>query len=103
MSNITWESGYYRNGKFWCEAPYVNGRVHGLARSWYENGQLQCETPYVNGRIHGLARSWHENGQLLFEVLWVKGIERPDLIKDRLSQVVLFGKVLVGREAWKRI
>jgi uncharacterized protein len=43
----------------------MNGRPHGLGRSWYPNGQLQSETPFCEGVMHGLCRYWAPNGQPL--------------------------------------
>jgi antitoxin component YwqK of YwqJK toxin-antitoxin module len=35
-----------------------------LSESWYDNEQLSEQLTYVNGKVHGLCKSWHENGQL---------------------------------------
>jgi antitoxin component YwqK of YwqJK toxin-antitoxin module len=64
---VNWERDNYDNGQLEYEIPYVNGKQHGIEKSWYENGQLSYEIPYVNDQRHGIERGWHPNGQLGWE------------------------------------
>ncbi|WP_394951252.1 toxin-antitoxin system YwqK family antitoxin [uncultured Helicobacter sp.] len=45
------EKGYYENGNVSYEAPYENGKQHGVAKEYYENGSLQAQVTYENGNI----------------------------------------------------
>jgi len=47
------KTSYWPNGKRWCEIPYVNGNVHGLAIGWYSNGNKRWETTCKNNIQHG--------------------------------------------------
>lgn len=49
----------------------------------------------ADGRRHGLARYYNEDGSFQRSTLWVDGTERPDLIKNKLAQVIIFGKCLI--------
>jgi antitoxin component YwqK of YwqJK toxin-antitoxin module len=43
------------------EAPYVDDRPHGIARSWHANGAPRSETRYEHG-VLAAARGWTEDG-----------------------------------------
>lgn len=66
---------------------------HGIYRAYFDNGQLSYEAPYIDGRKYGLCRGWSENGDLVFVRIYVNGRPQP-LPMPRLTQVVLFGKVV---------
>lgn len=53
---------YYKAGKPAYTYPYVNGKLHGQARTFDEAGRLASESTYVNGLAHGLRLSYHPNG-----------------------------------------
>lgn len=42
---------YLKNGQLSFDTPYVDGKLHGIRKSWYENGKLQCEESYVDGKL----------------------------------------------------
>jgi len=69
MSNIKWVRNHYCTGQLYCEIPFVNGQLHGVARGYNEDGTLRYEVPYVNGQ------------------------SREDLLKEenRLLRLVLLG------------
>jgi antitoxin component YwqK of YwqJK toxin-antitoxin module len=48
------------------EAPFVDGRPHGVKRSWYPSGQPRTETRYEHGEL-AEARAWSARGQPLSE------------------------------------
>jgi len=56
---------YYRNRQIRLENREVDGRLHGLCRTWHYNGQLSEELRYRHGHLHGNSRQWDEHGRLL--------------------------------------
>ena len=48
------------------EAPYVDGKLHGIRRSWYRDGRPELEARYERGSLQGLA-AWSEDGRSLSE------------------------------------
>jgi antitoxin component YwqK of YwqJK toxin-antitoxin module len=60
----------YSDGSKRDEVPFLDGREHGVARSWYRDGRLAGETTYVRGVKHGPRREWFENGLLRSEELF---------------------------------
>ena len=48
------------------EAPYVDGKLHGIKRSWYRNGKPELEARYERGSLQGV-KAWSEDGLLLSE------------------------------------
>lgn len=48
------------------EAPYVDGKLHGIRRSWYRSGKPELEARYERGRLQGV-RAWSEDGLSLSE------------------------------------
>ena len=61
---------YWGNGQKWFEAPYVNGKLHGIETWWHENGQKWMERPWVNGQLHGIETLWTEDGSLFCVEKW---------------------------------
>jgi hypothetical protein len=59
------ERYYYRNGQIRMESREVEGKFHGLCRSWHPNGQLAEASHYRHGLLHGTTRQWDRNGRLL--------------------------------------
>ncbi|HLO37485.1 MAG TPA: energy transducer TonB, partial [Lacibacter sp.] len=57
---------YYRSGKLFARRYFINGKQHGLDKSWYESGQLQDSAMYINGVAIGTEKGWHEDGSLRF-------------------------------------
>jgi len=56
---------YYRTNRVHVEIREVDGRFHGLYRTWHFNGQLAEELRYRHGFLHGISRQWNETGRLL--------------------------------------
>jgi len=46
--------------------PYVNGKIHGIARSWYDNGRMKEHRLFVIGNKTGEHHGWYETGALKF-------------------------------------
>jgi antitoxin component YwqK of YwqJK toxin-antitoxin module len=40
------EKWYYPDGKVKWEAPYINGKIHGIEKSYYSDGTLKEERLY---------------------------------------------------------
>src|SRR5665213_1607895 len=59
------ERYYYRNGQIRMENREVEGKLHGLCRTWHYNGQLAEELRYRHEQLHCTSRQWNENGHLL--------------------------------------
>lgn len=51
----------------------LNGRRHGLCRTWHKNGVLSDAVPYRHGLPHGIARQWNDSGRLLGQFRMVHG------------------------------
>ena len=49
---------YDGDGRLVLETPLKNGKKHGREYSWNENGTLESVEPYVDGKLHGLARQY---------------------------------------------
>ncbi|MFA5706724.1 MAG: hypothetical protein WDA41_10255 [Candidatus Neomarinimicrobiota bacterium] len=65
---------YYKSGALWWETPYVNGKIHGIAKEYYSTGVLRREIPYVNGKRYGIERGYYESGSLWYETPYKDGI-----------------------------
>jgi len=57
------ESNYY-SGRLSSEGNYVDGKKHGLYRTWHSNGNLAYECFYKDNELHGEAKTWYEKGNL---------------------------------------
>ncbi|MBP6688064.1 MAG: energy transducer TonB [Lacibacter sp.] len=57
---------YYKSGKLFARRYYMNGKQHGLDKSWYETGRLQDSAMYKNGVVIGEEKGWYEDGKLRF-------------------------------------
>ena len=73
VMRATMQKIFYRNGQLREAVPLVNGRQHGIARSWHKNGKLSDENPYYNGLPHGVSRQWNDAGRLLGQYRMVHG------------------------------
>jgi antitoxin component YwqK of YwqJK toxin-antitoxin module len=66
---------HWPNGRKKTEAEEVNGKIHGIVRTWYENGQLESESEARNGKLEGGATGWHPNGTVAVRGQRVAGLE----------------------------
>jgi antitoxin component YwqK of YwqJK toxin-antitoxin module len=46
------------------EVPWLNGKMHGVVKTFHPNGNVSSETEYVNGLAHGKMRSLSLDGKL---------------------------------------
>ena len=54
---------YHPNGKLAVEAPYKNGKLDGVFRSYDEKGNVIETIGYKNGEEEGYSIRYHENGK----------------------------------------
>ena len=54
---------YHPNGKLAVEAPYKNGKLDGIFRSYDEKGNVIETIGYKNGEEEGYSIRYHENGK----------------------------------------
>jgi antitoxin component YwqK of YwqJK toxin-antitoxin module len=60
------ERTYWKSGKLRSEQPRVDGKRHGLTKSWRPDGQLSSEHPYVDGKRHGVSKQWWQDGGIYY-------------------------------------
>lgn len=58
-----WQYTLYRNGDTAMIAPYLNGRLEGVARSWYPGRRPKAIRNYHFGRKTGSHYAWYPDGQ----------------------------------------
>ncbi len=46
---------------------YLDGKLHGVSRSWYASGKRMQERLYQNGRKEGIHQGWWPNGKMKFQ------------------------------------
>ena len=63
----------YSDGQPSVEATYVEGKRHGLRRTWHPDGKPCAEETYLDGKLHGLCRTWWADGQPCEEETWANG------------------------------
>ena len=86
---------YYESGALYSEAPYENGKKHGIAKHYYESGALYWETTFVNGEMHGIEKWYYASGTLWGEIPYVNGgrhgiAKRYDKDKTNIKYLVLY-------------
>ena len=75
---------YWSNGKIMFEHSYLNGKYHGMQKSWYENGNRNYECSQINEDMHGLHQKWFEDGRRMFVRVWKNDSEYGPKIDFRL-------------------
>ncbi len=63
------------NGKHYVRklVPWRDGKVHGTMRMWYARDQLMSEAPYENGELSGVSKSYDYDGDVTREVAYKDG------------------------------
>jgi antitoxin component YwqK of YwqJK toxin-antitoxin module len=56
----TW---FYKNGKKAAEVTKLEGREHGIYKTWTEDGKLESEKEYKYGILHGPFKTWFADGK----------------------------------------
>lgn len=65
---------YHPNGKVAVEAPYKNGKLDGVFRSYYENGKVWQTVGYLDGIEEGFSVTYYENGSKKIKEVYKNGI-----------------------------
>ena len=73
IDSVEVKKHYYKSGALMWEAPYVNGKEHGIEKWYYESGALMAEAPYVDGKRHGIEKWYYTSGALQIETPYVRG------------------------------
>ena len=55
------------------EAPYVNGKEHGMVIGYNRDGSKSRETPYVDDKVHGTWITYREDGSKWVENVYENG------------------------------
>ena len=64
---------FYENGQIAFEANYLNGKLHGLKKSWYQNGEKYEVGEYVKNKKEGKWQRFGENGEYVYEEEFSRG------------------------------
>ena len=56
---------YDGDGNLRVETPLKNGRKHGREYIWNELGSLESVEPYIEGKIHGVAKQYGRKGKVI--------------------------------------
>jgi antitoxin component YwqK of YwqJK toxin-antitoxin module len=59
------QRAYDRHGNLKVETPLKNGKKHGREYVWKDDGTLESVEPYVDGKLHGLAKQYGRIGKLI--------------------------------------
>jgi len=65
---------FYKDGKLFEDAKYVDGQLEGENNGYYQNGELSYKINYKNGQLDGLYELFFINGQKKFEGTFVDGV-----------------------------
>ena len=65
---------YHPNGKLAVEAPYKDGKLDGVFRSFDENGKLHETIGYLDGEEEGFSILYYENGKKKSRETYRQGI-----------------------------
>lgn len=70
---------YHPNGKVAVEAPYVNGKLDGVYRSYFENGKTWQTVGYKADIEEGISTTYFENGSKKSKEVYRSGILHGDV------------------------
>jgi antitoxin component YwqK of YwqJK toxin-antitoxin module len=69
-NTILWSDGKKKE-----QTNYMDGKLHGLSRTWSSYGQIEKEEHYQMGKKEGLATLWYKNGNTKEETNYHQGIQ----------------------------
>ncbi len=73
---------YHPDGKtVRLELPYVDGKLHGIRKSFYVNGQERQRAPHTEGQVDGVVVEWDEAGRKVIEAEFTKGKQKGRVIR----------------------
>ena len=64
---------FYKNGQIEFEANYLNGKLHGLKKSWHKNGEKWKVGDYIKNKKEGKWLRFGENGEYVYEEEFSRG------------------------------
>lgn len=64
---------WYKNGKIWSYAIYLNGKREGLSEIYHENGKLRIKQYYEHGLPDSTWQFYESNGDLILDVVYKNG------------------------------
>ncbi len=64
---------YYENGKVWQTVGYLDGVEEGFSVTYYENGSKKIKETYKNGVLSGATEEYYESGKLRRKLPYLKG------------------------------
>ena len=71
---VVGQRGYDEDGRLMIETPMKNGKKHGREYIWdLFTGQLDSVEPYVDGKLHGLAKQYGRTGKVIGTYRFVHG------------------------------
>jgi hypothetical protein len=62
---VVGQRAYDSKGNLTLETPLKNGKKHGREYVWKDNGTLESVEPYVDGKLHGLAKQYGRSGKVI--------------------------------------
>jgi antitoxin component YwqK of YwqJK toxin-antitoxin module len=62
---------YFKDGKLWCETPYVNGNINGIKKMYDENGTLVLTDTVLHGKENGMIKVFYPSGKIKMEFPFV--------------------------------
>lgn len=65
---------YHPNGQLAVEAPYINGKLDGVFRSYFESGKVWQTIGYKAGIEEGVSTTYYENGFKKSKEVYKSGI-----------------------------
>ncbi|MGE6569784.1 hypothetical protein ACQKE9_14705 [Shewanella vesiculosa] len=63
----TLDEFYFEGNQLKTSLPRLDGRLHGLAKSWYQDGTKRWQAQFLDGNISGEGNAWHPDGSRWFE------------------------------------
>lgn len=70
---VVGQRSYDSDGHLMRETPLKNGKRHGREYIWDETEALESVEPYVDGKLHGLAKQYNRNGNVIGTYRFVRG------------------------------
>lgn len=68
-----WKYYHKKNNKLLSVENYLNGKLHGVVKTFYSNGELTEVLQYKNGVLHGKAKRYSSEKILLEELTYENG------------------------------
>ncbi len=72
-NQVVGQRAYDWHGHLKIETPLKNGKKHGREHVWDETDALESVEPYVEGKLHGLARQYGRNRNVIGTYRFVHG------------------------------